>query len=424
MSAGDLSALEQLFSLSGLDVSALLGASSGAHAGGGAQQLVHDQAALSWGAPEQQSLLREVAHSLAQLEEQRQRQQQVANAIQTLQALQQQENDLALLQQQLSAVPRANAFQRSRTCDLDHHTMPPGPGQVSALAAVQHQQSYGQVHQPAPLDYEQQLLALQAAHPGLSLPTTGPLGNARVARNLMNAPPQRSYSSEALRIGSRAQQAAAGSTSAAQSAAAGGSNNRGSARHQQQQQGQGGSGLPANGRSQGRAADGGRRSRYAATAKAPSWASSDWHPMKAVLANKAPAAASTGTGVFLPHLADVPKQGSASAAAAAPEQPAAAVSATLAQPGSPGHEGSPSCSVDGVSLSDPFSRTSTLDFSRTSTFTDSNDAHGTMLATQPVCGLDALAEGEEAEADGCDFSALARELAELMGRQGSTSECQ
>jgi hypothetical protein len=131
--------------------------------------------------------------------------------LQTLHALQQQEHDLALLQQQLSTVPRANAFQRSRTCDLDH-TM---PTQAAALAAVQQQQQYGQMHQPAPLDYEQQLLALQAAHPGLSMPTAGPLGNAR-ARSLMNAPPQRSFSSEALRIGGRGQQAGAGSSSAAQ----------------------------------------------------------------------------------------------------------------------------------------------------------------------------------------------------------------
>ena len=67
MSAGELSTLEQLFSLSGYDVSALL--ASGAHhsgGGGGApgasvaqQQLVHDQAGLGWGASalSQQSLL-------------------------------------------------------------------------------------------------------------------------------------------------------------------------------------------------------------------------------------------------------------------------------------------------------------------------------------------------------------------------------
>lgn len=44
--------------------------------------------------------------------------------------------------------------------------------------------------------------------------------------------------------------------------------------------------------------------RTAATAKAPAWASPDWHPLKSVLASNsvAPAKPSTGTGVFLPHL--------------------------------------------------------------------------------------------------------------------------
>lgn len=44
--------------------------------------------------------------------------------------------------------------------------------------------------------------------------------------------------------------------------------------------GSGANGGGGGGGGQRGGADGGRRARYAATAKAPSWASEDWHPMK------------------------------------------------------------------------------------------------------------------------------------------------
>lgn len=155
--------------------------------------------------------------------------------LQTLRALQQQEHDLALLQQQLSAVPRSNPFQRSRTTDLEgqhthasggmqhhtgstvglHHQSTASTGRLlsseAASAAVtaaqlQHQQQQQaqqlaqqqqqQFGQQPPLDYEQQLAALQTAHPLAGMPRS---------TRLLNAMPQRSYSSEALRVGQRPQ---------------------------------------------------------------------------------------------------------------------------------------------------------------------------------------------------------------------------
>lgn len=225
-------------------------------------------------------------------------------------------------------------------------------------------------------------------------------------------------------------------------------------------------GFPPNTRGPARSGDGGRRARYAATAKAPSWASSDWHPLKAVLASGAPAA--VGTGVFLPHLSEATKPATATSTSAGPasssslaggadtaHQPAAASGSYLGQQPISPRDGSPACSVDGVSICDPFSRTSTLDFSRGSTFTDINscavmaggsiaagssstagDSFGPIIintaagggsgASGPPSGLGAMAEEPEKEAAAgegeCDFSALARELADLMGRQAGAAE--
>lgn len=182
--------------------------------------------------------------------------------------------------------------------------------------------------------------------------------------------------------------------------------------------------------------------------------------MKAVLANGAQA--SSGTGVFLPHLADKQAASGAGPTAAATSSPggdrrsmqgedtrptaasvqlskAAAMSQPLlagqhvslslvpgqaGHPVSPPHDGSPACSVDSNSFtSDRLSCRTTHDFSRGSTFTEAVDPHPggpcASYITDPA--MRAVAEEPEREKEDlgeeCDFASLARELADLMNRQ-------
>ncbi|GLC67914.1 hypothetical protein PLESTF_000622500 [Pleodorina starrii] len=296
----ELPGLEELL-LSGYDVSSLLGGAPQRAGVAGVLGLEAQLQLKAAGLPQQpigwpaaaptdhNELYQKVAQALAaKLEEQRLQQAQMANALQQLQALQQQQ-ELAQLQQQLNAlhqhVPRAaNTFQRSRTTDLESL----GRGSSFDVASV---------YAPA-LDFEQQqkqLAALQqAAHPAAQLVGLQRIPGVVGQHNL----PVRSFSSEHLVAGQRRNAAQMGlpATTSGQAMPASGANSKRPPIRQP-------SGLGPNGRSGPNArggAEGGRRARYAATAKAPSWASEDWHPMKAVIASGAQA--SGGTGVFLPHL--------------------------------------------------------------------------------------------------------------------------
>ncbi|GFR51938.1 hypothetical protein Agub_g14459 [Astrephomene gubernaculifera] len=303
----ELSALEELL-LGGYDVGSLLAGVQAPSAGQGLGLLGLEaqlplkttalpQQTLGWTNathPEQSALYQEVAQSLAaKLEEHRLQQVQVATALQQLQALQQQQ-ELAQLQQHLSAlhqsVPRhPNTFQRSRTTDLEC---------LGRSTCFDVGGTYGSA-----LDFEQRqaFAALQhAANPASQL-----AGLQRVPGVMgQHSLPVRSFSSEHLVAGQRRSAPHLTPTPVVQAKATQSNTKRPPFRQP--------SGLGPNGRvNPSRPADSSRRARYAATAKAPSWASEDWHPMKAVIASGAQA--SGGTGVFLPHL--TPAEGKAAAAA-------------------------------------------------------------------------------------------------------------
>ncbi|GIL67185.1 hypothetical protein Vafri_20615 [Volvox africanus] len=483
----ELPGLEELI-LGGYDVNALLAGAQGQSAGQGLGVLGLEaqlqlkpssltQQALGWPAAtptDQNDLYQKVAQSLAaKIEEHRLQQVQMATALQQLQALQQQQ-ELAQLQQQLNAlhqhVPRvANPFQRSRTTDLE------SLGRGSSFDAVG---TYG----PS-LDFEQQQKQLAALHQ-VTNPAAQLVGLQRIPGVIgQHNLPVRSFSSEHLVVGQRrpAVQVLPGAH-AGQPMQTLANNKRPPIRQP--------SGLGPNGRSgpNGRnGAEGGRRARYAATAKAPSWASEDWHPMKAVIASGAQA--SSGTGVFLPNLS-APGTSSSSASSTASalssgsggkgaggsggarlserssgENAVTVLTAPQSQgsgaagvggqhlhgvsgvataggvlafhqpqvpshqsqsPASPIGDGSPSCSIDSNAICstvggcDPYSRQTTIEFSRGSSHSELEShpttSFGYLVDTMKVVVEEPEREREDANEE-CDFVSLARELAELMSKQ-------
>ncbi|GIM02359.1 hypothetical protein Vretimale_7232 [Volvox reticuliferus] len=487
----ELPGLEELL-LGGYDVNALLASAQGQSGGQGLGVLGLEaqlqlkpssltQQTLGWpaAAPTDQNDLYQVAQSLAaKIEEHRLQQVQMATALQQLQALQQQQ-ELAQLQQQLNAlhqhVPRvANPFQRSRTTDLE------SLGRGSSFDAVA---TYG----PS-LDFEQQQKQLAALHQATN-PAAQLVGLQRIPGVIgQHNLPVRSFSSEHLVVGQRRPAVQMPGAHAGQPMQPLANNKRPPIRQP--------SGLGPNGRSgpNGRnGAEGGRRARYAATAKAPSWASEDWHPMKAVIASGAQA--SSGTGVFLPNLsASGASSSSASSAASAlssgcgggkgaggnvcarlserssGENVVAVLTASQPQgggaaggggqhlhglsgvatasaaigggvlafhhpqvpshqsqsPASPIGEGSPSCSVDSNAICstvggcDPYSRQTTIEFSRGSSHSELEShpttSFGYLVDTMKVVVEEPEREREDANEE-CDFVTLARELAELMSKQ-------
>ncbi|KAG2428384.1 hypothetical protein HYH02_014400 [Chlamydomonas schloesseri] len=393
----DLSALEELL-LGGYDVGALLAAqaSAGQAPGGllglgGGLKPPLTQSGLGWAGPaptDQSSIYQEVAQSLAaKLEEHRMQQVQVATALQTLQQLQQQEALANLTHQYLhqhGAQARAgNPFQRSRTTDLE--SLGRGPAAYDPMLSPGAGAAFGAGGiSPADFDsHRAQMAALQ--HAAASGGHAGPHQSLALQRvpgvvGLQHNLPVRSFSSEHLVAGQRnrpqpgagpgimSQLGGPGQQGPSGSGGGGGMNGQAGAGkraplrqpsglgpngRQGQNQGGGhgggntgggasGSGAGGNGNSgsggQRGGVDGGRRARYAATAKAPSWASEDWHPMKAVIASGAHATG--GTGVFLPHLATPPATpgsggsgtGSGGATAAGSDSAAGAVKTGLASP--------------------------------------------------------------------------------------------
>ncbi|PNG99234.1 hypothetical protein TSOC_014992 [Tetrabaena socialis] len=195
--------------------------------------------------------------------------------------------------------------------------------------------------------------------------------------------PVRSFSSEHLPAGRRPPQANQPATPPGGQAGAASTSNKKP------------SGLGPHGRTpqSGRPADGpgGRRTRPAAYAKAPSWASGDWHPMKAVIASGANA--STGTGVFLPYR----PAAAAAVQAAARLEKAGTEAAGPAQPlqapafGSPADR-SPVCSRDSNALSYDMASSSTLAGTSSagglsgSTFAGGNSGHssGYLMLSDPM----------------------------------------